>query len=465
MPSVKQATLAVTSPYDGKPLAEVPMNNADDIERMLQTAQALHKNRGHWLKPYQRIEILSRLIQAMSAEKEALALQIAQEGGKPLLDAKIETDRAIDGVGLAIKALGELKGTEIPMGLTPSSENRVAFTIREPIGIVVAVSAFNHPLNLIIHQVIPAIAVGCPVIIKPASKTPLSCLRVAELLTQSGLPEGWCQVCICDNTLAEKLVTDSRVGFFSFIGSARVGWHLHSKLAPGVRSTLEHGGAAPVIVDKDADLKMAVPKLLKGGFYHAGQVCVSVQRIFAEKSLAKTLAHQLAEGASQLVVGDPTDIKTQVGPIISSSELDRIDQWIQEAIQAGATCLTGGKKRSNSLYEPTVLFNPPAHVKLSTAEIFGPVVAVYEYDNIDQAIAQANSLDLAFQAAIFSNNFANIMKATQELDATAVMVNDHTAFRVDWMPFGGRRHSGLGLGGIVYTMHEMTQDKLIVMPV
>jgi len=456
-------TLAVTSPFDGELIQTIQTCSGEDAENMLAAAQALYKNRDGWLEHHERTAILKRLAQLVEAEADSFAMLIAKEGGKPLMDARIEVARAVDGIHLAAKELSHvMSGAEVPMGHTLAAQDRTAFTTYEPIGVVLAVSAFNHPLNLIIHQVVPAIAVGCPVIVKPASATPLNCLRLVELVHQAGLPADWCQVCVCDNATAEKLVTDARINFFTFIGSGRVGWFLRSKLAPGVRCALEHGGVAPVIVDDQVDLETVIPSLLKGGFYHAGQVCVSVQRVYAHHTLARELAEQLAAAADNLVVGDATNEETEVGPLINNGEVDRVEQWVEEAVAAGAELITGGKRLSDSTYAPTVLLNPPSEAKVSTMEVFGPVVCVYSYTDRMKAIEQANSLDVAFQAAVYTKDLTIAMDTVKRLDATAVMVNDHTAFRVDWMPFAGRRSSGYGIGGIGYTMHDMVQIKMAV---
>lgn len=461
---VKEAlTLEVTSPFDGSVIETLHMSDAQEAHAMLDKAAALFKNRDGWLEHYERAAILKKLASLVEAEAEDFAMLIAKEGGKPLMDARVEVTRAIDGIHLAIKELSHVMcGEEIPMGHTQASVGRKAYTIAEPIGVVVAVSAFNHPLNLIIHQVVPAIATGCPVIVKPAITTPLNCIRFVELVHKAGLPEDWCQICVCDNDVSEILVTSEKINFFTFIGSAKVGWWLKGKLAAGVRCALEHGGSAPVIVDKSANLKKTIPSLLKGGFYHAGQVCVSVQRIFAHESIVATVAEQLAEGAAKLKVGDATKETTEVGPLILPREVDRVDEWVQEAITAGATLLTGGKKLTDSTYAPTVLLNPPADAKVSRQEIFGPVICIYSYADRKAAIDIANSLEVAFQAAVYTEDLEVAHDCIKRLDATAVMVNDHTAFRVDWMPFAGRRHSGYGVGGIGYTMHDMTQPKMAV---
>jgi acyl-CoA reductase-like NAD-dependent aldehyde dehydrogenase len=329
---------------------------------------------------------------------------------------------------------------------------------------VVAVSAFNHPVNLIVHQVMPAVAAGCPFVVKPSADTPLSCFRVVGLLHEAGLPPEWGQALLAERAVAEMLVTDARAGFFSFVGSARVGWALRSKLAPGVRCALEHGGAAPVIVAADADLDRAIPALVKGGFYHAGQVCVSVQRVFAHRSIAQALADRMAKGADAMKVGDPASADTEVGPLIRAGEVKRVGEWVDEAVTRGARVLSGGKAIGrNNLYAPTVLFDPPPDCRVSREEVFGPVVCVYPYDDLDETIRRANDLPYAFQAAVFTRDLDTAIHAYHRLDASAVMVNDHTAFRVDWMPFAGLRQSGLGTGGIPHTFHDMRIEKMCVL--
>jgi len=454
--------LKITSPYDLSLIKEIPLVGKAAVENALTKAYGLFQDQSKWIPAYERIAILKRAAAIMETRIDELTKTAAQEGGKPLVDSKIEVLRAINGVELAAEHIGQLKGEQIPMGLTKASENRLGFTTREPIGVVSAVSAFNHPLNLIVHQVVTAVAAGCPVIVKPALTTPLSCLALVTILKKAGLPDGWCQVIICENEAAELLVTDKRINYFSFIGSAKVGWYLKSKLAPGTRCALEHGGAAPVIVEKDADFTEMLPSLLKGGFYHAGQVCVSVQRVFVHESICEDVANKLAEMASKLVVGNQMDEKTEVGPLILPREVDRVEKWVNEAVTRGAKVLTGGKRISETCYEPTVLLNPPKDANVSKLEIFGPVVCVYSYSDREKAIEIANSLDVHFQASVFTKNLDVALDCVKKLNATAVMVNDHTAFRVDWMPFGGRDTSGIGMGGIQYSMHEMTREKLMV---
>lgn len=455
--------VVVSAPWDGSPIANVARSDSATVEKALSNAFALYRDRDAWIPMRERVQILTRAMAIMRDRRESMAVEAAREGGKPLADSLIEVDRAIDSVHICIDELRSRAGEVIPMGITESSKNRVAFTRQEPIGVVVAVSAFNHPLNLIAHQVAPAVATGCPVIVKPADKTALSCLHFVQILHEAGLPKAWAQAVVtADRKDATALVTDPRVGFFSFIGSAKVGWALRSQLAPGTRCALEHGGAAPVILTETADLDRAVPSLAKGGFYHAGQVCVSVQRVYAHASVCRTFADGLAAAASKMVVGDPTDKATEIGPLITPGEVDRVHEWVEEARAGGGEILCGGEKLSDTAYKPTVILNPPADAKVSTMEIFGPVVCVFSYDDMDEAIARANSLPFSFQAAVFGQDIDRIMRATSRLDAAAVMVNDHTAFRVDWMPFAGLKLSGHGVGGVPHSMHEMSVRKMTV---
>ena len=456
--------IKVVAPFDDSIIAEVETANEKHIDQALDTAYLLYRNKKAWLALHKRIEILQKTAEIMLQQQEFLAVEAAREGGKPLVDSKVEVTRAIDGIQLCIETLKSHQGEIIPMGTSVSSEKRIAFTQKEPIGVVAAVSAFNHPLNLIVHQVAAAVAAGCPVIVKPAGDTPLSCFHFIEILWQAGLPKEWCQACVTESSqVSEKLVTDDRVGFFSFIGSAKIGWMLRSKLAPGVRCALEHGGAAPIIVAGDADLDLAIPKLGKGGFYHAGQVCVSVQRVFAHKSVFDALVEQLSQYAQQQKIGDPTLADTDVGPLIRNKELQRIDDWVKEAITEGAQCITGGNAINKSCYECTVLAEPSLKSKVSMAEIFGPVVCVYKYEDLDQALQCANSLPFSFQAAVFTKDIDTAMYVYKHIDASAVMLNDHSAFRVDGMPFAGLKHSGLGVGGIPYTIEDMQVNKMLVM--
>ncbi len=456
-------SLRVYQAFDRALITELPTDDAAALYRKLDIAAKAFADRDGWLPAYQRMAILRKASELLHDNRDRFAMTIAREGGKPLADAIVEVTRAIDGLVNAADEIRNFGGKEIPMGLTATSLNRLAFTTKEPIGVVAAISAFNHPLNLIVHQIAPAIAVGCPVIVKPAATTPISCAEIVKLLWEAGLDERWCQTFITDdNALAESFATDPRVAFLSFIGSAKVGWYLKSKLPPGTRCALEHGGAAPVIVDRSADVAAVVSPIVKGGYYHAGQVCVSVQRIFVHEDILEAFTENLGAKVAALRVGDPTLKQTEVGPLILPRETERVANWIREAVDAGTKQLGGGRLSETTLL-PSVLLNPPADAKVSQLEVFGPLTCVYGYRNLDDAIQSANSLPYAFQSSVFSSDIAVALRAAKRLDAATVLINDHTAFRTDWMPFAGRRQSGYGVGGIPWTMQEMADDKMVVL--
>ena len=455
-------TIEIRNPFNNTLIEKVTLQSETEVQAALDLAYNAYLDQKNWLLKYEIIKILEKTMEIMSSRIEELTIIAANEGGKPYIDSKVEVARAINGIKVAIEHMGSFEGKEVAMGHTPSSANRMAYTMKEPIGVVLSISAFNHPLNLAIHQVVPAIAVGSPVIIRPSASTPLSTINFINILYEAGLPKQFAQVVVCDRVAAENMVKSPKISFLSFIGSGAVGWHLNSVVAPGTRVALEHGGVAPVIVEKDADIEELIPALLKGGFYHAGQVCVSVQRVFVHQSIIGEVTQQMVDGAKKLIVGDQLDPKTEVGPIISHKENERIALWVDEAIQEGAELLCGGEKLSDSCYKPTILLNPSQNSKVSKEEVFGPVVCLYSYDDIEDAFTLANSLEVSFQAAVFTKNIDTALAAVKRLNATTVMVNDHTAFRVDWMPFGGAKASGLGMGGIPHSMQEMSKEKLMV---
>ncbi len=454
--------LKVINPYSLKIIEELALANDVQIESMIGKAYSLFQDRTSWIPKNDRISILQRLKKLMQDHYDELVSISIREGGKPFTDTRIEMDRAILGVQLAIEYLGKGSGKMIPMGRTAGSANRIAFTIWEPKGVVISISAFNHPINLTIHQTVTAIAAGCPVIIKPSLKTPLTARKMSELILQAGLPEGWCQYLVCSDEQTERVAADPRVAYVSFIGSYKIGWKLRSRIAHGTAIALEHGGVAPVLITEKADLNKCIQPLIKGGFYHAGQVCVSVQRIFVHKSLVEVFSDAFITGVRQLATGDPSNPQTDVGPLILPQEVDRVHHWVEEAVEKGGTILTGGKALSGVCYEPTVILNPASDALVSAEEIFGPVVCLYTYDETGEALERINRLPFSFQAAVFTEDLDEALELCSRIKANAVMVNDHTAFRVDWMPFGGSELSGIGTGGIEYSIREMTKEKLVV---
>ena len=452
----------VYSPWNGEHIGNVRTADAEISDRAFEIAYETYHGRDTRLPPEQRVRIFEKAKEIILSRVEELSLLAAAEGGKPLVDSRVEVLRAADGLQSCIECIRTAHGEEIPMGVTASSLNRLAMTHREPVGVVFAISAFNHPLNLIVHQAATAIAAGCPVLVKPSRETPLSCFAFVAILREAGLPEEHCQVLMTDRKVAESLVRSSKICFLSFIGSAQVGWHLRSLLAPGVRCALEHGGAAPVVIAADADLEDTLPLLAKGGFYHAGQVCVSVQRVYAHSSVFERVCNALAAQAADMKIGDPTLPDTDVGPLITNAQVDRVEQWVDEAVAGGAKLVCGGKRVGDSAYACTVLANPPDDAKVSREEIFGPVVCVYSYADLEDAIGRANAVPFAFQAAVLTRDIDTAMQCYRELEATVVMVNDHTAFRVDWMPFGGYKRSGYGRGGIRYAFEDVQIEKMMV---
>ena len=455
--------LEIFRPFDRSPLGAVCAADAAALETALANAHALARAPADFPSPPRRLDLLEQAARAVAADAESWALGIAAEGGKPLRDARVEVTRAIESLRLCAEALRTEGGREIPMGLNAASTGRWAFTRRGPIGVVLAFSAFNHPLNLVAHQVGPALAAGCPVILKPAETTPLTAFRFLRLLHELGWPAAAVQgVAVRDLALAGRMAADPRVALFSFIGSSAVGWSLRSRLAPGTRCLLEHGGCAPVLVLPDADLDAVVPALLRGAFYHAGQVCVSVQRVYAVGPVARALAGRLAEGAARLRVGDPLLVDTDVGPLIRPAAVERLAAITTDARDLGAEVLRGGDALSPTCFAPTVLWNPPESARACREEVFGPLVSVCPVADLGEAIRRANDSPFAFQAAVFTRDLPSALRAAEELRASAVLVNDPTTFRVDWMPFGGHGLSGLGLGGIPDTFRACCPEKLVV---
>ena len=456
--------IEVKSPWDSNLIDSVKTQNAKEVEDIIDNASKVSKNKGIDFPPKDRIKVLKAFRKKINDNIDFLAKLATSEGGKPITDSIIEIKRGAEGVESCIEVLKSDCGSVIPMNINEASSNRIAFTQKEPIGLVLAISAFNHPFNLIIHQVIPAIAAGCSVIVKPAEDTPLSCKNIVRMLYEAGLPENRCYFVMPENLdLATKLVSDERIDFFSFIGSSKVGWFLRSKLSAGTRCSLEHGGMAPTFITDNSDIDLCVKSIARGGFYHAGQVCVSVQRIYLSKNVSEQFINKFKDEVKKLSLGDPMDKKTVVGPLIRNTEVNRVDQWVKESIQNGSELLLGGEILSNSLYDKTIILNPKKTDKVSQFEIFGPVVTINEYESIEEAIDHANSVNVSFQASIFTDQIKEILMFYEKINASSVFHNEHTAFRVDWMPFAGLKHSGHGIGGIKYSMHDMQIDKMLVL--
>lgn len=451
----------VHSPWDRKVIANVGFMSLEQAQESLSILVESKQSR-RMPRTHERVAILKRAAQRVREKEREFADLIAWEGGKPLRDARAEVLRAVNSLELAASEGARMHGEEIPMRGTAASMGRMAFTYPEPIGVVFAISAFNHPLNLIAHQVAPAIAVGCPVLIKPASETPLSCLHLLDVLYESGLSPHLCLPMLAENDVSEQIARSSEISFLNFIGSAKVGWHLRSVAAPGVRVALEHGGSAPVIVTPDVDIDEILPGIVRGAFYHSGQVCVSIQRLFVHEKVIDEFMTKLVKSVKGLKTGDPRLETTDCGPIIRERDLERINSKVREAREKGAAIAIGGERLGETCFQPTVLMDTQDDWSIMREEIFGPVVSVNGYRELDEAIDRANNVPWSFQAAIYSKDLEAIARASRRLNASAVLVNENPSFRVDWMPFRGDAQSGLGTGGIPYAMREMTREKMVV---
>lgn len=462
----KGAWKEIRSPNDGSLITKVQEGTEEDIEKLLQDTPHIQKKIAA-LKPFERAKILKAVASEIRANEEFLAMVIASEGGKPLKDARVEAQRAASTLELCSEETLRLTGEVIPMERTLAGKDHLSFSVRDPIGAVLAISAFNHPLNLIAHQVGCAVASGCSVVLKPAPATPVSAHFLKEFFAKAGLPHDGIRVIHAEVPLVQKLASSSHFDFVSFIGSAKVGWELRKIIAPGTRLALEHGGQAPAIVREDADLDAATAALVKGAFYHAGQVCISTQGIFVHEKIFETFLKLFKEKASKLVTGPATEEKTDVGPLIRPGEVERLQKWIHEAQTQGAKIILGNEVSGNArqYLSPTILTDVPRNASIMKDEAFGPVVCINPYADEDELLTFINQNEYIFEAALFTKDISRALKIATEISTMTFVINNHTAFRVDQMPFGGHKKSGLGMGGVRYAMEEMTRMKQIIMKI
>ncbi|GJM39582.1 MAG: aldehyde dehydrogenase [Acidimicrobiales bacterium] len=453
---------AVETPFDRGVIAEVQIAPTAALDQALAVARKTQDTSWKKTPAWKRAEIVRNVAGQIRSRHEELAMLIASEGGKPLTDARVEATRAAVTLEECAAVAERLEGRQWSMQRAPGSESKLAFTIPEPIGVVLAISAFNHPLNLVCHQAGAAIAAGNTCVLKPATSTPISAIELMRMFRKAGLPEEVLQTVVCSGKAASRMVESDLVDFITFIGSKKVGWGIRRAMADGTRMAAEHGGQAASIVLDDADLDHTIARILKGGYYHAGQVCVSTQRLYVTKGIESRFTEKLVTGAKKLVEGDARDADTDVGALIETSEVTRVKEWVDEAKAGGAEVLLGGEARSKTLYGTTVLRGAADDSKVIQDEIFGPVVVVQPVESLDEAIARVNASRDPFQASIFTQDIDDAFRAAREVEAAAFMVNELTAFRVDWMPFGGRKEAGLGLGGVEHGIHDMTEEKLIV---
>jgi acyl-CoA reductase-like NAD-dependent aldehyde dehydrogenase len=448
----------VRSPYDGSLVGRVAKGRAKETRRAVDAAARAMEEP---LPAHKRAEILVRVAGALGRRADEAARMISAEAGKPMKAARGEVARAMSTYTMAAVQARTLTGQMVPMDASQAGEGKLAFTVRVPIGVVGAISPFNFPLNLVAHKIAPALAAGCAVVLKPASQTPLSALLLAELEEEAGLPPGWLNVVVGPSAeIGDVLVEDERVKLLTFTGSGPVGWKLRER-APRKRVNLELGNATPVIVEADANVDDAAAKLAANAFSFAGQSCISVQRIYVQRAVYDDFKTRFLPRVEALKVGDPSDEETDVGPLISASERDRVASWIEQAREGGATILAGGAF-DGDLLQPTVVERPAPEAHLACDEAFGPVCTLQPYDSLDEALALANSTRYGLQAGIFTQSIASATRAAQVLEFGGVTVNEAPTFRADQMPYGGVKDSGNTREGPAWAVREMTEERLVV---
>jgi acyl-CoA reductase-like NAD-dependent aldehyde dehydrogenase len=455
-----EGTFEVTSPYDGSVVAEVGVPRPADVEEAVDAAAKTFEESRH-LPIHARADALDHISHRIAERVDELAEGIAREGGKPLKWAKAEATRAVSTFRWASEQIRHGDDEFMRLDTEASLGSRAGIIRRFAVGPVLGITPFNFPVNLVAHKVAPALAVGAPIVVKPARATPLGALALAEIFAETDLPKAMYQVLPASSEVAEKMVRDDRFRKISFTGSSGVGWYLKG-LDPKKRFTLELGGNAGVIVHSDADLDLAATRVAFGGYYQAGQSCISVQRVLVQSEVYEDFTARLVKHVEGLKTGDPLDPTVDVGPVIDPGALDRIASWVDEAVQQGAEVLTGGR-RNDPFYEPTIIANTSAEMKVRCEEIFGPVTTVSKYQTFEEALAEVNNSKYGLQAGVFTNDVNRALLAHRELEVGGVVLNDVSAFRADQMPYGGSKDSGFGREGLRYAMEEMTEPRILIL--
>ncbi|MED0715750.1 aldehyde dehydrogenase family protein [Aeribacillus composti] len=450
----------LSSPYNKKVIAEIPIASEADVEKAIAAAHNAFLKMAKMPK-HERGHILEKLVMLLDKRKEEAAEIIAKEAAKPIKTALEEVQRTIQTYKFSAEEAKRIHGEALSLDAAPGGENRTAYTVREPIGVIGAITPFNFPMNLVAHKVGPAIASGNTIVLKPASQTPLSAFFIAELLQEAGLPDGALNVVTGSGSIVgNKIVEDERVKMITFTGSPQVGKEIRNK-AGLKRVTLELGSNSALIVDEGIDVKSIIPRCVKGAFSNQGQVCISLQRIYVHEHVYDEFVNAFVKETEKLTTGDPLDFQTDVSALISEHDVIRVISWIEEAKKTGAIVATGGNAKGN-IVEPTVLLNTKPDMKVSCREIFGPVVLIEKVSSIEQAVEYVNDSRYGLQAGIYTKNIHHALYAAEELKVGGVMINDIPTFRVDHMPYGGVKESGMGREGIKYAIEEMTELKLIV---
>jgi acyl-CoA reductase-like NAD-dependent aldehyde dehydrogenase len=451
--------LEVKNKYNGKTVGALPTASTEDLNAAIDAAERAEDVMAD-MPAHKRAAILLRTSELIRERAEDLAKTIAAEAGKALKFARAEVDRAASTFTIAAEEAKRLHGETIPLDAVPAGEGYFGFWTRRPVGVIAAISPFNFPLNLVSHKVAPALAAGNSLVLKPATTTPLAAVKLCQILQDAGLPAGAINLVVgSGGTVGEWLITDERVDKITFTGSPEVGRHILS--VAGIKKvTLELGNASPVIIAPDADLDFVAKRCAVGAFYNSGQVCISVQRIYSQKQVFEPFAEKFVKATEAMVVGDPLDERVDVGPMIDSKEVDRIESWVREAQSSGAKVLTGAR-RDGTVFYPTVLTNVKADMKVIAEETFGPVASVISSDDFETALKQANDSKFGLQVGVFTRDIDRVLRSVRKLNFGGVIINDTPNFRADHMPYGGNRQSGLGREGVRFAMEDMTNIQMV----
>ncbi len=452
-------TFLVKSPFNNEIIAEVSLAGKNELEEAIALAQKV-EDELRYLPSHKKYSILMDIASKMKDQRELLAKTLCLEAAKPIKYALGEVDRAIQTFIVAAEECKRLPSEYIQIDWTPAGEGKEGLIKYFPIGLVAGISPFNFPLNLTVHKLAPAIASGCPIILKPARSTPLSALLLAKIIDSTELPKGALSILPMDRESGNQLVTDERFSLLTFTGSPQVGWQMKNQVGKK-RVVLELGGNAGVIVTDTANLDIAIPKCVSGAFAYSGQVCIHTQRIYVHESIKDNFIARFAEQTGKLIFGNPLDGTTDISSMIDEENAIRIEQWVNEALEGGARILHGGK-RNGTFYPPTIITNTKTEMKVCSQEVFGPVVIVESYTDFKAAIAEINSSEFGLQAGVFTNKLDEQNFAFNELKVGDVIINDVPTFRVDHMPYGGIKNSGFGREGVKYAMLDMLEPRLLV---
>ncbi|MEK7280639.1 MAG: aldehyde dehydrogenase family protein [Nitrospirota bacterium] len=450
----------VINPYNHQVIGKVCQAGEPEVEEAIKKGlEGLEITKR--LPAYKRYEILTEISAGIKQDREKIARILTLESGKPISDARVEVNRAVNTFRIAAEEAKRIEGNNIPLDIMAGSENRVGITQRFPIGLILGITPFNFPLNLVAHKIAPAIASGNPIILKPASKTPITSLLLGEIIARTELPKGGVSILPCPARLAEQMVIDPRIKMVTFTGSPKVGWYLKEK-AGKKKVLLELGGNAGVIVEPDADLPYTIKRCVTGAFSYAGQVCISVQRIYIQEDIFPEFTKEFVSQAKGLKTGDPINEDTNIGPMIDLYAAKRVEAWVNEAKEQGAKVLAGGKRDGN-FFEPTILADTTPEMNVNSLEAFAPLVTLTPYKRFDDAIAHLNNSRYGLQAGLFSRDMTKIFQAFREIEVGGLIVNDVPTYRADHMPYGGIKESGVGREGIRYAIEEMTELKLLAL--